>query len=195
MHSGSCGVVAVAIFVCACGVQLEPSFAPDRPQNLRLLAGSPTVLAWDSVEKADGYRIYRSSLWNSWPPVNDKETPDSSIAVDANGYYTVTAYNSGGESGLAEPPVLLGPPATPQAVHIEKDGFDHFLRWDPVFGAETYTIYYDANCHPSPFPPTTSMAGIVATEYQLFVSGRCYWVAAVAAGGESEIAEEEVAYY
>lgn len=94
-----------------------------------------------------------------------------------------------------DPPVLYGPPAAPLNVRIEKIASSHYLCWDAVLGAQSYTVYYSTTCHPDPFPPVGSISGFTATEHTLLVSGYCYWVAAVATGGVSEFDEEDVAYY
>ena len=201
MKAMLCAALAAAAAVfCACRVLSASETAPATPKNLRISAGSggSHTLAWDAVPRAEGYKIFCSSTWETWPALNDRETSSTSVSCSCEGYFTVSAFNSGGESAKAEPPVLYGPPASPTNVRVEKIGSLHYLSWDAVFGAEGYVVYYAAAAsHPSPFVQS-ALASIplgLVTQYLLTGSGNDYWVAAAASGGESEIFESvETAY-
>jgi hypothetical protein len=189
-------LAAVTAVFCACRVLSASETAPATPKNLRIITGpggSPT-LAWDAVPGAKDYKVYCSCCWEAWP-LNDKETSSTSIACGGEGYFTVSAVNSGGESPKVEPPVLNGRPAAPRNVRIDNSTSPPLLRWDAVLGAESYTVYRSTTCHPDPFPPAGPIPGFTATEYALPGSGYCYWVAAVATGGASEVGIEDVAHY
>lgn len=187
--------VAAAALLSACQLPTDTSTAPAAPTNLRIIAGSPPTLEWDAVSGAESYNIYRSSEWDAWPPLNDKATVETQFPLEEDGYYTVTAANAGGESVKAGPPVLEGAPAAPRYVRIDRVGAQHYLRWNAVLGATSYAIYRDASCVPSPFPPAPAFATAAGTEYLIAAPGFCYWVAAIAVGGESEIGIEDVAHY
>jgi hypothetical protein len=190
-------VAAAAVFICICACTM-PSLretAPASPKSVRIIAGSPPTLTWDAVPGARYYKIYCSCLPDEWPSLENQSTASTQVECCCEGYYTVSAVNSGGESARSDNPALYGPPAAPRNVRIEKEGSAHYLRWDAVYGAESYIVYRAATCHPSPFPPLDTISGFTATEYSLAVSGYCYWVAAVAAGKVSELSENDVAYY
>jgi hypothetical protein len=180
---------------------LTPKVPATAPANLRLIAGSPPVLAWDAVPGAGAYAVFRSCVCNQWPESCDKETASTSIEVYEDGYYTVAAESKAG--GLVGPradlPVLLGAPAAPKFVHIQKVGSQHFLQWEAVFGATSYVIYRASVDIPDPFPPAPSLATVTApvTEYLLGVQSEYrYWVAARGPeGDESRISISEVAEF
>lgn len=186
--------------VLACGFpDLTPKVPTTAPANLRLIAGLPPLLAWDAVPGAGAYAVFRSSVGDRWPEYCDKETVSTSISITEDGYYTVAAESgAGGLVGpLAEDPVLLGAPAAPENVHIEKVGMQHFLQWNPVSGSVCYVIYRATVDIPDPFPPAPAIATVVAptTEYLLGVqSDYRYWVAACGADGdESKLSISDVA--
>lgn len=197
MKAMLCAVLAAAAAVfCACRVLSASETAPATPKNLKIITGpeGSHTLAWDAVPGAKGYKIFRSCTWEAWPDLNDKETSSTSIACSCEGYFTVSAFNGGGESAKAEPPVLYGPPPAPANVRIEKSGSAHYLRWNAVLGAVSYTIYWSVTNLPVPFPPASSFqAGVTETEC-LIVTPGYYWVAAVAWGKESEISERDNAH-
>jgi len=166
-----------------------------------MIAVSPPVLAWDAVPGAGAYAVFRSCACDRWPEYCDLETTSTSIAVTDEGYYTVAAESEpGGAVGpLAPVPVLVGAPAAPRNVHIEKVGMQHFLQWDPVPGAATYVIYRASVDMPDPFPPTPALSTVLAptTEFLLGVQSYYrYWVAARGPqGDESSISPYEIAQF
>ena len=180
---------------------LTPKVPATAPANLRLIAGSPPILAWDAVPGAGAYAVFRSCVCNQWPESCDKETASTSIEVYEDGYYTVAAESRAG--GLVGPravsPVLIWAPAAPQNVHIEKVGMQHFLQWNPVLGATSYVVYRASVDIPDPFPPAPLLTTVAAptTEYLLGVQSYYrYWVAARGPDGdESEISPADMAEF
>ena len=195
MKAMPCLWVAAAALLGACQLPTDNSTAPTAPTNLRIIAGSPPTLAWDAVEGAESYNIYRSCEWDAWPSLNDKAVEETQFPIEDDGYYTVTAVNAGGESSKAGPPVLDGAPSAPRYVRIDKVGAQHFLKWDAVLGATSYAVYRAVTCVPSPFPPAPAIATVVVTQYLIPGPGFCYWVAALSGGEESEIGIEDVAHF
>lgn len=180
---------------------LTPNVPTAAPSNLRLVAGSKAILAWDAVPGAGAYAVFRSSVSDRWPECCDKETASTSMELTDGGYYTVAAESKpGGLVGpLAEAPILFGAPSAPRNVHIEKVGMQHYLQWDPVPGAASYVIYRASVDIPYPFPPAPSVATVAApkTEYLLGVqSDYRYWVAACGPNGdESRISPSDMAEF
>jgi len=87
------------------------------------------TLVWDPVSGAQGYRVYWGTSPGSYP--NSRDAGSSTrydldslpLADDTTYYFTVTAYNSAGESGYATPlsysPGDNTPPLPPQNVWVQ----------------------------------------------------------------------------
>ena len=174
---------------------LTPKVPATAPANLRLIAGSPPVLAWDAVPGAGAYAVYKSCVCCSWPDACDLETTSTSIAVTDHGYYTVAAESKTG--GLVGPrsdtPVLFGAPATPINVTVRASGLQYFLTWQAATCAESYLIYRSLEAMPDPFP--TVFAVSTATSFQVFpsVPTYYYWVTALNCMGEESSVQIDAA--
>ena len=87
------------------------------------------TLVWDSVSSAEGYRVYWGTSLGNYPESRDvgsstRYNLDSlPLADDTTYYFSVTAYNSAGESGYATPvrysPGDNTPPLPPQSVWVQ----------------------------------------------------------------------------
>jgi len=180
---------------------LTPNVPTAAPSNLRLVAGSKAILAWDAVPGAGAYAVFKSSVSDRWPECCDKETASTSMELIDDGYYTVAAESKpGGLVGpLAEASVLYGAPAAPRNVHIEKVGMQHYLQWDPVQGAASYVIYRASVDIPYPFPPAPSAAIVAAPKAEYLLGAESnyrYWVAACGPDGdESRISPSDMAEF
>lgn len=87
------------------------------------------TLVWDSVQGAQGYRVYWGTSAGSYPNhidvgnVTQYSLDKLPLADNTTYYVTVTAYNSAGESGYAAPlrysPGDNTPPLPPQGVWLQ----------------------------------------------------------------------------
>ena len=81
-------------------------YVPDTPANLTAdVSGSAAVLRWDASEGADGYRISRSGVLLA--DTADTSHTDASVIMYGAYTYTVTAYNTEGESAAAAVSVVI----------------------------------------------------------------------------------------
>ena len=97
-----------------------PDPVPDTPTGLIATAGDATVeLGWNPIDGADGYKLYRTTNGNTPTEIADVATPghtDTGVTNDTAYTYTVTAYNTTGESTPT-----TGTSATPTAPEPEPD--------------------------------------------------------------------------
>ncbi len=129
--------------------ETKVTLAPDAPVTVPPVSGDKQVtLAWEHVPGAATYNIY----WNTSGTVISK---DRKISVAASPYvhqnlangltyqYQITAANAGGETAAAPLRVTLIPdvptPGTVRAANQQAT-----VQWNPVPGATTYTVYWNA---------------------------------------------------
>ena len=175
--------------------------------SAQLSAGTPVIssatanngevsIKWDAVPAAESYDLYWNTTGNV--VITDSKIQFVSSVFIHTGlvrggvyYYRLSARNTGGESELS-PEVTVTIPPSPPVPKLHADSDTAVLKWDPVFGAESYSVYSDtkpgvtagskrASNQESPFKATDLRPG--QTYY--------YRIAAVNAGGES--LSEEVA--
>ncbi|MDR1932154.1 MAG: C39 family peptidase [Spirochaetales bacterium] len=125
------------------------------PRNLRgILAGKSVKLIWDTVQGAEGYRVYRwDDAPRQWVRIGSSANEgyrDSNIPAGSSlERYIVTAYakNEESKAGAAAAVVTAAPqqvtgPAAPASVQASQGKFrDRIdITWDAVPGAESYIL-------------------------------------------------------
>ncbi len=119
---------------------------PPAPTNIVASSITETsyTLGWDSVLTATTYQVYENN--NLIATVNAPTT-----SIDLTGKtsgtqfsYQISAINSGGESSRSNPYSVTTLPAIPANLASSSITDTAFvLSWDPVVGADFYTIYDD----------------------------------------------------
>ena len=190
--------------------------AVDLPTNLRYeREGARVILSWDPSEWATHYKIYFDAFGGMNCSVSqigltlgcdelDDNVPHTSYVHESGGAspsYWVIACNRGGcsevDSDNPAKPVTQRPNA-PGGQNHRVEGSVIRITWDPVPGADFYTIYYDdfsdSRCRlsidGSPSFCEVLAADVTATSYvHTNPSHResHYWVVACNRGGCSEI--------
>ena len=134
----------------------EPEPVPDTPTGLIATAGDATVeLGWNPIDGADGYKLYRTTNGNTPTEIADVATPghtDTGVTNDTAYTYTVTAYNTTGEStpttGTSATPTAPEPepvPDTPTGLIATAGDATVELGWNPIDGADGYKLYRTTN--------------------------------------------------
>ena len=124
--------------------------APDTPENLMATAGNTMVtLAWDTVDDAELYGIYRNSTLIA--KIDLTSFTDTGLTNGTAYDYSVSAINDGRESVQSTPavsatPVAPDPTTTPTLVAptglTAMAGDNRVdLSWDEVTGATLYNVY------------------------------------------------------
>ncbi|MGC5310263.1 fibronectin type III domain-containing protein [Micromonospora zamorensis] len=171
---------------------------PGTPSSLTATPGSHSVkLAWSSVSGAENYTVYGRDVTTSeaWHPVQwnvQGTTWTQTILQDGHKYsYFVVAvrgYLEGGSSPTASAVPYTPPPPAPTGVNATVGNGSFTVSWNPVAGAESYTVYLAV-----PSQGSTSFKAvqwdIKGTSWtQQYVSPwqrHIYYVTAVAAGAAS----------
>ena len=163
----------------------EPT-APDVPQNLRLvsLTSEEAVLAWDTVEGADSYELYRDDV--EFDGAATSPATDDTVVAETTYVYRVRAVNEVGASDFSNSLIVEVPEAAlpvPDApvLELQARAFDFItFRWEPVLGAVEYEVY----------DGMTLLDTIVATEFThsglTAESSHSYTVIASNASGDSD---------
>lgn len=117
---------------------------PSTPSNLRLSSSTDTTatLAWDAVDGATGYKLYRDGVLI----YTLTETSYTDVIQPFVSYvYTLTAYNDSGESDPATMSVqIIIPPEAPSNFRASSASMTSIsLAWDAVTGAESYQLSRD----------------------------------------------------
>ena len=138
-----------------------PIPVPKSPTNVRYaLDGSTIRVSWDPVAGADSYTVYHYDVFPDCRVGRDgrpsfceelaTDVVDTSYvhADPASGenYYWVVACNRGGCSDVdSENPAapIEAKPTRPTNVRYALDGSTIRVSWDPVAGADSYTVYHD----------------------------------------------------
>jgi chitodextrinase len=154
------------------------------PANLRVTAStaSSISLAWDSVEGASGYHVYRD---NSASPSNEASTShtDSGLSASTTHSYKVAAVASDGTEGAQSSAVsgttaAAALPAPTGLTVTAATSNTIILAWDSVASASGYHVYRDGSASWS------YAASTPYTEYGLNASTTySFTVAAVASDG------------
>ena len=114
------------------------------PANFRLSSSSEATatLAWDAVDGATGYKLYRDGVLIA--TLTDTSYTDT-IQPFTSYIYTLTAYNDSGESDPATISVqVIIPPETPSNFRASSSSMTAIaLAWDAVTGAESYQLSRD----------------------------------------------------
>jgi len=166
---------------------------PPAPRNLSARPeGLRVRLAWDAVAGATGYRIRRATGASEELRHSDvAEWTDEAAEGGRTVVYAVRAVNEAGEGPEAAPVVVtpVAPPPPPSGLSARPGDARVSLRWDPVPGAERYSVRRSEGPE-GPFTELPATEGTEAvdtgvangTEY-------VYRVVAVNEGGESAPAD------
>ena len=118
-----------------------PEVGVSTPANFRLSSSTETTatLAWDAVDEATGYKLYRDGTLIA--TLTDTSYTDV-IQPFVSYVYTLTAYNANGESDPATISVqIIIPPETPSNFRVvSKSIMEISLAWDAVTGADSYQL-------------------------------------------------------
>lgn len=142
------------------------------PANFRLSTSTATTatLAWDAVDGATGYKLYRDG--DLIATITDTSYTDA-IQPFTPYAYTLTAYNDSGESDPATISVqIIIPPETPSNFRAFSASMTAIsLAWDAVTGADSYQLKRDgAVIYTGPFPSYTDSGLTAETAYTYTLS-------------------------
>ena len=108
-------------------------------------------IAWDSVEYADGYYVYRKQADTSWEKLiitNELSYLDKTAVRGEKYYYTVRAYDESGSyrskyNTKGVPVIYLAPPVLEGEPQLLADNGVK-ISWQAVSGADKYSVYRKA---------------------------------------------------
>jgi peptidoglycan/xylan/chitin deacetylase (PgdA/CDA1 family) len=158
---------------------------PAPPTGLHATSISATSigLAWTGSSGATGYMVYRGGK-SPIAVVGDTSWADTTVAAGKTYSYTVSAYNSVGESGRTAPLTVTAqspPPAPTGLAAGTVSSGSVALSWDAATGASGYRVYRDGAA-----TPLVEQAGTSWTDTTVAAStGYSYTVTAFNAAGES----------
>ena len=121
----------------------------DAPQNLSATdqTNSTFVLSWDPVPNVDGYYVYQNNQFFTTVDASETTQFIGNLTAGTTNSYQVSAYVDSG-AGTESPPLnvtLVNLPnnlAAPQNLKaIDQTNTTFILCWDPVDGADGYSIY------------------------------------------------------
>jgi fibronectin type 3 domain-containing protein len=171
-------------------VHYTASLPPSTPSNVTAtVSGSTVVLAWDEVEGADSYYIYRSAtadgtfyiIGGSFTPTFTDQGPGS------DNYYRLAAVNSVGQSAQSDIVYCAfsgSAPATPTGVSSYNTYTHATISWNSSEGASSYKIYKSSTKNGSyGCIGTTTQTSFVDDNLQ---TDNFYKVSAANSWGESE---------
>jgi len=200
----SMAVVLILAVTAACG-----DSGPAAPKNLVAVAGSTSVaLSWDSVDstpETTKYNVYRgttnpgslSGKTRIASSLTEISYTDTSVAINTNYYYQVTAEDSKGESvGSNEVAVTVGTLPAPTNLTVTSGVGQVNLIWDTVTGATGYNVYRGTTPSGSLSGKTRIGTGISTVNYTdaTVIFGTTYYYQVTAtdgsleSGGSNEIA-------
>jgi titin len=178
------------------------SFAQSAPEPLMItgVTANTVGLAWNDIyTNEDGFRLTRSDSWGNWSvlefPANTTSYLDTNLTTGLTYYYSVVAFNSGGESAPAfnsavptpipapEPLMITGVTANTVGlawndIYTNEDGF----RLERAIDAENFAVIAYLSSNEISYVNTTLTAN---THYY-------YRVAAFNLGGDSAYAFADV---
>jgi fibronectin type 3 domain-containing protein len=179
---------------------------PGIPRNVRieLEETGKITLAWDPVDDADGYTVYRSSSTTN-RYVRRSATAetgyiDSGAAVvpDTQYYYYVSAYNANGVSdqssivgpaeAQADPGILQAPEIT-RATATNGSAGSITIYWTPVSGVQGYFLYRSSEYDDDIYMKITDPENTVYTDSKLQPGTYSYQVKAYNADGEGYMSQ------
>ena len=129
---------------------------PSTPTGVSASANSTSsiIVSWDSVSGAAGYRIYLSSFSYSYGDLIGESTSTSYTNIGLSGgttyYYSVSAFNSAGESYRSNPINATTFLSAPTGVHASSYNLYEYgecisVSWNGASGATGYKIYRSLN--------------------------------------------------
>lgn len=147
---------------------------PNKPSNFKVIdkTENSVELAWDNVENATSYRLYRNGAIIYTGSLRNYK--DTGLWSGTNYNYTVKSYNAGGYSSgsdLSVKTLGVSPlPTMPQNLIVEaKTDTTVSLKWDAVSNATSYTIDYDGG-YPTVTTNNYKVTGLLSgTNYGFWV--------------------------
>lgn len=142
-------IIILLVVFAQCAVYDNPLFAPTNVEASSGEFAKKVIITWDVVERAVGYRIYRSNTEDDFYELigdtSNSHFMDTDLTDTKNYYYKVSAYNRYEES-MKSPAVVgslkavIDTPSNFNASDGEfRDGI--FLSWDSIITADVYHIY------------------------------------------------------
>ncbi|ULO09799.1 Ig-like domain-containing protein [Paenibacillus sp. 19GGS1-52] len=184
---------------------------PATPGGLRSLGagGNHITLAWNAVEGATGYNLYRSAtgaggfIKINTVTIHGTSFTDSTLNADTVYYYSLTAVNGSGESGYSEPvrsqtttvPQVILPPETPTGVTAIADGATSVkITWNTVAaeGTVTYSVYR-ATQEEGPYIQVNADTVILTSYIDTDLTSATAYYYKVAAANETGVSERSAA--
>ncbi len=169
------------------------------PATLTATGGNARVsLAWQAVDGAIGYRIYRATdgVWGTTPiaTVTGLVYTNSGLVNGTSYSYRVAGYNRGGNG-----PFSIDASATPMAppLGLVATAGDHqvSLTWQPSAGALTYTVLRSLSSIETSFAPIATDVAATSFVDTGLTNGTTYYyrVRAHAPGGTSGLSAKAYA--
>lgn len=178
-------------------VKAQPS-ALAAPAGVSTLSGDGQItISWNKVEGATSYNVYFSNLPSVAPATATRAggiTATSYVhtALKNNSmyYYIVTAENASGEglpSGETGARPKATPPAAPTGVAAVSGGDRITVKWEPVQGAASYTVYFSERPELAK-AQGNKVAGITSASYEHteLNKGVMYYYVVTASSGAGE---------
>jgi len=128
-----------------------PIAIPAVPSGVSAAAASSSsiTVSWSSVTGATGYKVYRydsgTSSFVYWTTTSSTSYTNIGLSSSTTYYYTVSAYNSGGESSQSSyvsATTMTAIPAVPSGVTATVASSSSItVSWSSVTGASGYAVY------------------------------------------------------
>lgn len=124
----------------------------NRPASfkVKLLSGKKVQVSWETVENADGYRVYRKISGGSWERLKEvsasvKSYTDSAVKAGTKYYYRVRAFYKGDKGKIWSKytsSVSVIPKTEAPTVTVKELGYNKIqVTWNTVEDAAGYQIY------------------------------------------------------
>lgn len=136
--------------------------------EVTLLSDRRVHLAWEEVERATGYEVWRDGTLLATLDLHARAYQDTGREADTDHVYTIRALNRSGPSPEAVLPVRTLPPPqlphVPQAPAADETGAGFtVLAWNAVEGAESYVVLRDGEVVAEVFEPRFAETGLNAS--------------------------------
>jgi len=132
------------------------------PDLLAGAVGTDILVSWKTIDGAESYRLYYSTVAPAYPGGAAVEAYDTSYTlkqpdVETTYYFQVRAIATGGNSNISnmdDATVTIDcsdcgdPEVGAPTVTVEADVNKNVVRWDAVYRAESYNVYWNTASFP-----------------------------------------------